>query len=282
MNPMILMNIKEIIIDSIKYPFLDWKKILILGFIVVIYTIPHDMVPINLQNGFTYPFLIIALLINCFISGYFFKIIQYSLKDTRELPKFRKWVKLFKNGFKVTCVSLIYSIPATLPLIILNLPLINYYLYLPDFIIVIIGAIAQIYLQGYATWLLQGYATTFFVYMLYCLIIFPISLIAITNMANNDGKWSYAFKLKAIFDKIKNIGWIKFYSWYFLASVITLLVLLIGIFLMFIFSILIHNYLSIKLIDSLIITPYIYMFFSRSLALIYNSGKKWSSEDKNL
>ena len=74
-------------------------------------------------------------------------------------------------------------------------------------------------------------------------------------------------------DKIKNIGWIKFYSWYFLASVITLLVLLIGIFLMFIFSILIHNYLSIKLIDSLIITPYIYMFFSRSLALIYNSEK---------
>ncbi len=61
MNPTILMNIKEIIIDSIKYPFLDWKKILILGFIVVIYTIPHDMVPINLQNGFTYPFLIIAL-----------------------------------------------------------------------------------------------------------------------------------------------------------------------------------------------------------------------------
>ncbi len=224
---MILMNIKEIIINSIKYPFLDWKKILILGFIVVIYTIPHDMVPINLQNGFTYPFLIIALLINCFISGYFFKIIQYSLKDTRELPKFRKWVKLFKNGFKVTCVSLIYSIPATLPLIILNLPLINYYLYLPDFIIVIIGAIAQIYLQGYATWLLQGYATTFFVYMLYCLIIFPISLIAITNMANNDGKWSYAFKLKAIFDKIKNIGWIKFYSWYYLSSVISILVLLI-------------------------------------------------------
>ena len=32
-----MMNVKEIVVDSIKYPFLDWKKILILGLIVVIY-----------------------------------------------------------------------------------------------------------------------------------------------------------------------------------------------------------------------------------------------------
>jgi len=32
---------------------------------------------------------------------------------------------------------------------------------------------------------------------------FPISLIAIANMANNNGKLSYAFEFKVIFDKIK-------------------------------------------------------------------------------
>ncbi|MEN6552339.1 MAG: DUF4013 domain-containing protein [Methanobacterium sp.] len=266
------MKIKEIIIDSIKYPFLDWKKILILGLIVVIYTIPHDMFPINLQNGFIYPFLAVALLINFFISGYFFKIIQHSLKTKKELPKFSKWVNLFKNGFKVTFVSFIYSIPLTLPSIILNSSLLNFYSYIPAFFIYIMSAIGQIYfLQGYATWFLQGYATTFFVDMLYFLIVFPISLIAIANMANNDGKLSYAFEFKAIFDKIKNIGFINFYSWYFLASVISFLVLLIGITLMFIFSILIHSFQSVNLIDSLILTPYIYIFFSRSIALIYQS-----------
>lgn len=41
---MIVMNIKEIIIDSIKYPFLDWKKILILGLIVVIYKFPLNII----------------------------------------------------------------------------------------------------------------------------------------------------------------------------------------------------------------------------------------------
>ena len=144
------MNIKEIAVDSIKYPFLDWKKILILGLIVVIY------VPIinafNLHNGFTYQFLVIALLINFFITGYIFKIIQHSLKNTNELPKFSNWVKLFKNGFKVTCVSLIYSIPVTLPLIILNSSLLNFYSYRPDFIIAIMGAILQAYLHWDAIW----------------------------------------------------------------------------------------------------------------------------------
>lgn len=253
------MNIKEIMIDSIKYPFLDWKKILILGVIVVVYTIPRNMFPVYLSNGFMDLFLVIALLINFFITGYFYKIIQHSLKNTKELPKFSKWVNLFKNGFKVTCVSLIYSIPATLPLLILNSNLLNFYTYKPDFITFIISAI------GY------GNLNTiwFFVYFLYFLILFPISLMAIANMANNDGKLRYAFEFKAIFDKIKNIGWIKFYSWYFLTSVINYLVFLIG-FLIATLLFLIPTFPQ-ELIYLLILTPYIYIFFSRSIALIYKS-----------
>ena len=259
---MIVMNIKEILLDSIKYPFLDWKKILILGLIVVIYKFPINIIsPFNLHYYLTYPFLIIALIINFFICGYFYKIIQYSLKDTRELPKFRKWVNLFKNGFKVTCVSFIYSIPATLPLVILNSSLLNFYSNEPYFIIFIMDAIGHGYL--YTIW---------FAYILYLLILFPISLIAIANMANNDGKWSYAFEFKVIFGKIKNIGWIKFYSWYLLTSVIDLLIFLIGSLIFTILSILIPTF-PFGLIDSLILAPYIYIFFARSLALIYNSEK---------
>ena len=259
------MNIKEILIDSIKYPFLDWKKILILGLIVVIY-VPLDMSPFNLRNGFTDQFLVIALLINFFITGYFFKIIQYSLKNTEELPKFRKWVNLFKNGFKVTCVSLIYSMPASLPLIILNSSLLNFYSYKPDFIIIIMDAIGRAYLHLDSIWVLIW----FFVYILYLLILFPISLMAIANMANNDGKLRYAFEFKVIFDKIKNIGWTKFYSWYLVTSVIDLLIFLVGVSIGIIL-ILIHVFPFEKLIDSLILTPYIYIFFSRSIALIYKS-----------
>jgi hypothetical protein len=89
-------------------------------------------------------------------------------------------------------------------------------------------------------------------------------------MANNEGKLSYAFKFKEIFDKIKNIGWTKFYSWYLLTSVINLVVFLIGL-LIIVILVLIHINPLEKLIDSLILTPYIYIFFSRSIALIYKS-----------
>ncbi len=57
MKQLIIMNIKEILIDSIKYPFLDWKKILILGLIVVICQFPLDIIsPFNLHYVLTYPF----------------------------------------------------------------------------------------------------------------------------------------------------------------------------------------------------------------------------------
>lgn len=260
MNQLIIMNIKKIIIDSIKYPLLDWKKILILGLIAVVCQFPLDIIsPFNLHYYLTYPFLIIALLINCFIIGYFFKIIHYSLKDTRELPKFSKWVNLFKNGFKVTCVSFIYSIPATLPLVILNSSLLNFYSHVPYFFVFIMDAAIN---HGYLH-------TIWFAYILYLLILFPISLIAIANMANNDGKWSYAFEFKVIFDKIKNIGWIKFYSWYLSTSVIELLIFLIGSIITML-SILIPTF-PFGLIAPLILTPYIYIFFARSIALIYQS-----------
>jgi len=257
----IFMNMSGIIKDSLRYPFSDWKKILFLGLIVVIYTISINIIPFNIHSGFTYQFLVISLLINFFILGYFFKIIQYSLKNTKKLPKFSNWVNLFKNGFKLTFVGLIYSIPATLPLILLTSSLLNFYLYQPTLFIFIMGAIEHIHPILWS-----------FVYILYFLILFPISLIAIANMAKNDGKLSYAFKFKEIFDKIKNIGWIKFYSWYLLTSVINYLIFLIGL-LIVIISILFHTYQIEKFIDALILTPYIYIFFSRSIALIYKSDQ---------
>lgn len=259
------MNMGGIIKDSLRYPFSDWKKILILGLIYLISTIPTSNVPFNLHSGFTYQFSFIALLIYFFIVGYFFKIIQYSLKNTKELPQFRKWVNLFKNGFKVSFVSLLYSIPATVPLILLNSSLLNFS-YEPGFFIFLINAILNTIIHGHIS------SIWFFVYMLYFLILFPISFIAIANMANNDGKLSYAFKFKEIFDKIKNIGWIKFYSWYLLTSVITLLIFYIGFFIIVIY-ILTHTFPYEKLINSLILTPYIYIFFSRSIALIYKSDQ---------
>ena len=259
------MNMSEIIKDSLRYPFSDWKKFLILGLIVVIYRILSN-IPFNLHIVFTYQFLFIALLINFFILGYFFKIIQYSIKNTKKLPKFSNWVNLFKNGFKLSFIGLIYSIPATLPLILFTSSLFDFYSYQPDFISIIVITLGRGHL--YSLW--------FFVNIFYFLIFFPISLIAIVNMAKNDNKLSYAFRFKEILDKIKNIGWIKFYSWYILTTVIIYLIVLIGFLIVIILNS-IHNYPYYDaLIIPLILIPYNYIFFSRSIALIYKSRSKYS------
>ena len=90
-------------------------------------------------------------------------------------------------------------------------------------------------------------------------------------MAKNDSKLSYAFRFKEIFDKIKNIGWTKFYSWYILMNVIDYLILFIGLLIVLILD-LIHNYPYYDTyIIRLILIPYTYIFFSRSIALIYKS-----------
>jgi len=66
MKQLIIMNVKEITIDSIKYPFIDWKKILILGLIVVIYKIPLNMFPLSLtlfQDQLDYSCIVLSVLI---------------------------------------------------------------------------------------------------------------------------------------------------------------------------------------------------------------------------
>ena len=211
------MKLGEIVKDSLRYPFSDWKKIFILGLIVLIDTFLANLSPFNLRDVFSYQFFFIVLLINCFIIGYCFKIIQSSLKNTKELPKLSSWVNLFKNGFKITFIGLLYSIPAILALILLNSSVFNFYTDQPNLFIVI-SAIVSVHLN--IVWSICN--------IIYFLIILPYIVMTVANMANNDGKLSYAFEFKAIFDKIKNIGWIKFYSWYLLTSVIVYLVFLVG------------------------------------------------------
>ena len=90
-------------------------------------------------------------------------------------------------------------------------------------------------------------------------------------MAKNDNKLNYAFRFKEILDKIKNIGWIKFYSWYILTTIIIYLIVLIGLLIVIILD-LIYNYpYYATFIIPLILIPYNYIFFSRSIALIYKS-----------
>jgi hypothetical protein len=80
------MNINRNISDSITYPIKDWKKIIILGIILII--------PIVNFIGF----------------GYYLRIMKSTLAGSDELPEFESIGELFIDGTKILIVCIIYSI----------------------------------------------------------------------------------------------------------------------------------------------------------------------------
>lgn len=85
------MNFKELIKDSLTYPFTNKDNILIL-FVLTLGQV-----------------LIIPAIIS---SGYLIRIIESTLEGHDELPEFNNFKKLFIDGLKFAIVTIVYGIPA--------------------------------------------------------------------------------------------------------------------------------------------------------------------------
>ena len=103
------MDISGIIGDALSYPFSDWKKILILGIIIVISSIPFRALGLTNYN-FILLFVGIGFLAGLFVNGYLFRIIKSSLDGNFKLPEFNEWIDMFIDGIKVFLVFLVYLI----------------------------------------------------------------------------------------------------------------------------------------------------------------------------
>ena len=88
-------------------------------------------------------------------------------------------------------------------------------------------------------------------------------------MADNDSALVFAFRFHEIFNKIRGIGWINLISWYLSSGLIFLAILtFLGTFTLGIFYF-IHSIDIGGLLISVVIIPYLYMYFAESSALIY-------------
>lgn len=268
------MNFRETLKDSIMYPLSDWKKILTFG-ILFLFTIMVTILHVfgGLKNSLALiALLIMGFVITLIINGYGFRIIKTSINDLDELPKFNKWLNMVKNGAKILVVGIVYLIP----LMIFTLIFYEYF-----FVVTILGifftnplgileSILEVlltsFLHGKLLHLLSVKGIPLIIVLTYYVIIIPIYYVSIANMAKNDGKLRTAFNIGEILNKIRAIGFKKisiFYlliililiiSWWRLANIVYLIFL------------------------TLIITPYLKMFISRFIGLIYkddcpNHGK---------
>lgn len=259
------MNVGETVKDSLKYPFSDWKKILIFGIIIIltyIDTICYDFGGLkNLSILIT--LWIMGFIIFLIVWGYGFKIIKTSLNGSNELPKFDAWPVMLKDGMKILVVGIIYLIPLMIFTLIFSKVLFVYTISgilggTPLGILeLLFSGLLVAFLHGKISHVLAVEGFPLFIVLVYLIAIVPIYYVAIANMANNIGKLRTAFKLGEILNKVRNIGFKKFSIFYLL------IIPLIALYWC--------NYANLVylIVISLIISPYLKMFISRFIGLIY-------------
>jgi hypothetical protein len=236
------MNIKKIATDSLRFPFSDWKKLLILVILVSI-------------TGFMgRQFILIVIPINIIVNGYLIRIIESTLEDSDEFPAFSDLKKLIIDGIKFIIVSTIYGIPLFVASVItwgfltLDPNSMNYVSFV---ISLIIGFIVNI-----------------------------IFLMGLTNMVHEKTIFG-AFQFRKIINLINDVGWKRYmiYLLFFTMIVegVDLITLIISSAVIFIspldIPIVWENPISYSFIAYLIvqgiISTYILIFESRFRGLIY-------------
>jgi hypothetical protein len=233
------MKLGEIIRDSVKYPFSDWKNLLIFGIFVLISSLRNISIT-EIQSNIVLVNLI-SVIGYLFLFGYIFWNVKCSLDSSKELPKLHDLIKLFIDGIKVFVVIVIYCIPVFL------------------------------------LWILAGgvysASSIISVSLLYPFIIAPIFAISIAHMANNDSKIGFAFKFFGILERIESIGWIKLIMWYLITGIISIILKVITSLISEYI-----NYI-VGIIFAVVLASIFYIYLSRSLALIYKSGLTTINED---
>lgn len=246
------MKVGEIVKDSIKYPFSDWKKFLIFGIFVVLNTLNIIFQSLGANMLLISAVGAVGLLFGVLIFGYEIRILKLSLAGFAKLPPFNDWFDIILNGIFEIIVGIAYAIPLILIIVFGGLSL--------GLTIGIIGT------NGASIF----FGILIVIVLLYLVLIYPLFLMSLANMAFYDSDLGAAFKFHEIFNKISNIGWGKLVMWYITTGIICLISIFIGGLVEAIFNLIGLKIIGVVLV-SLIVIPYIFIYIFRSMALFYLS-----------
>lgn len=243
------MNIKEIIKDSLIYPLTNWKSYLILGIIFLIINLYSYIWSFNPDIGFS-NILLIAEFVTGFLSlGYLIKIIKSTLDYENILPNFNGWLNIIVNGFKGSLIIIAYSIPFLILM----------------FLVIVYFLITNRGLNSNDIFGLMN-----LIFSLYTIVIIPIIALALANMAFDEGRLLSAFSFGKILDDIHEIGWGDLIVLYLLVGIIYIIFKAIPIALTYLLSWI--DPIFVTIIKSLILIPYLYIFATRTVVLVYRSS----------
>ncbi|MBR3156617.1 MAG: DUF4013 domain-containing protein [Methanobrevibacter sp.] len=276
-------SITDCVVEGLKYPFNDIKKLLGVGILFVIIDLLSIVFTIKtvdvtkmiigtlektnatafnlnfsqLPNGDIYlaiAILVVGFIVSLIILGYLYDVVKFSINRKDDLPEFGDIVGMFIRGVKYFLVSLAYSIPS-----------------------MIVTFLAILVTNNSSAW-----PVIMIISVLVMIICYFFMIMALNNMIAHDSI-KKAFDFSEIMGNISNLGWIK-YIGIILFTVIVFMIINIAIgivmsFLTVIFAATINNQAIvistvISVIEALFVTSYWSVFFSRVCGSIYRESVK--------
>lgn len=238
------MNVVEIISDSIRYPFSDITKFLIVAVIALLAGLSSLSEPLGINNFFLVMiFAIISIIFSLILSGYGLDIIRNGIVGSDEIPAV-DFMKNLIEGIKVLIISLVYFlIPIIISLIVFM------------FFGVIGTGLNHI---GAATIVAVVIAVIAFI----AFAIFEI--IAIARFAKT-GEFGDAFALGEVIEDVRRIGIGNIILFLIIFFVIAIIVLIVSVFIALI------PFIGIA-IAQLLVGGFIELFYNRGIGLLYSQA----------
>ena len=276
-------SITDCVVEGLKYPFNDIKKLLGLGVLfaiinllsmffamntfdmyrVVIHVLENTTVPLSSLNMSIIPsaniytavgITIVGLIVGLFILGYQYNILSFSIDRKDDLPGFGDVVDIFVKGIKYFIVSVAYNLPA-----------------------MIVMAAAMMFLDN-----LTVMSVLMVVSFVLLVIGYFLLVMALNNMVAHDSVGK-AFDFREIIDNISNLGWGKYIGTIlFTVMVFMIINVAVGLVLSLLavaFAAVIINQafavsIFIGVIEALFVSSYCAVFFNRVCGSIYRESIK--------